>query len=87
MTIKNLKQFQARMKKRIDNADKKMARDRNTLVGYVKAHASDGSGGNYALHLEFGTRTMGARPFMQPALQKNERKIKEIFMQEGIIDK
>ena len=148
MTIKNLKQFQARMKKRIDNADKKMARalarstmivqaeaqesilsgaksgrtymrggrphtasaageapandtgvlaggittsvekeDRNTLVGYVKAHARGGSGGNYAVHLEFGTRTMAARPFMQPSLQKNERKIKQIFMQEGIIDK
>ena len=148
MTIKNLKQFQARMQKRIDNADKKMARalarstaivqaqaqesilsgaksgrtymrggqphtasaageapandtgvlaggittsvekeDRNTLVGYVKAHARDGSGGNYAVHLEFGTRTMGARPFMQPALQKNERRIKQIFMQEGVIDK
>lgn len=59
----------------------------DTLVGFVKAHASDGSGGNYALHLEFGTRTMAARPFMQPALQKNEARIKKLFQEEGIIDK
>lgn len=30
---------------------------------------------NYAVHLEFGTTKMGARPFMQPALEKNRRKI------------
>ena len=57
------------------------------LVGMVKAFASDGGGGNYATHLEFGTRKMGARPFMQPALQKSEAKINKIFMQEGVFDK
>ena len=57
------------------------------LVGMVKAFAADGSGGNYATHLEFGTRKMGARPFMQPALQKSEAKINKIFMQEGVFDK
>ena len=57
------------------------------LVGMVKAFAADGKGGNYATHLEFGTRKMGARPFMQPALQKSEAKINKIFMQEGVFDK
>ena len=57
------------------------------LVGMVKAFAADGKGGNYATHLEFGTRKMGARPFMQPALQKSEAKIKQIFKQEGVFDK
>lgn len=57
------------------------------LVGMVKAFAADGGGGNYATHLEFGTRKMSARPFMQPALQKSEAKIKQIFKQEGVFDK
>ncbi len=33
----------------------------------------------YSAHLEFGTTNMKARPFMQPALQKNKRKIQKIF--------
>tara|TARA_R110000822_G_scaffold257105_1_gene382771 strand:+ start:770 stop:1216 length:447 start_codon:yes stop_codon:yes gene_type:complete len=57
------------------------------LVGMIKAFASDGGGGNYATHLEFGTRNMSARPFMQPALQKSEAKINKIFKQEGVFDK
>lgn len=30
---------------------------------------------NYAIHLEYGTADMAARPFMQPALEKNRSKI------------
>ena len=33
----------------------------------------------YSKFLEFGTRNMEARPFLQPALEKNKRKIKRIF--------
>ena len=33
----------------------------------------------YSKFLEFGTRNMEARPFLQPALEKNRRKIKQIF--------
>ena len=55
------------------------------IVGEVSASADDGSGGNYAVHLEFGTSNMEARPFMVPALNKSARRIKTIFKQEGII--
>ena len=55
------------------------------IVGEVSASADDGSGGNYAVHLEFGTSNMDARPFMVPALNKSARRIKTIFKQEGII--
>lgn len=33
----------------------------------------------YSKHLEFGTVNMTERPFMQPALQKNKRKIQAMF--------
>jgi len=55
------------------------------VVGKITAFASDGSGGNYAKHLEFGTTNMGERPFMQPALNKNARKIERIFKRQGLI--
>ena len=40
----------------------------------------------YSKHLEFGTTKMSARPFMQPSLEKNKRKIREIFKKGGYID-
>ena len=43
------------------------------VVGEIVADAP------YAEALEFGTRNMMARPFMQPALDKNTRKITNIF--------
>lgn len=33
----------------------------------------------YSKHLEFGTTQMTERPFMQPALDKNKRKIIQLF--------
>jgi len=33
----------------------------------------------YSAHLEFGTTQMTERPFMQPALEKNRRKIHAMF--------
>ena len=33
----------------------------------------------YSAHLEFGTTQMTERPFMQPALEKNRRKIQGMF--------
>lgn len=38
----------------------------------------------YSKHLEYGTTTMTERPFMQPALQKNKRKIQAMF-KKGIL--
>ena len=35
----------------------------------------DGESRNYARDLEFGTTKMAARPFLQPALEKNKEKI------------
>lgn len=39
----------------------------------------------YSKPLEFGTVNMQPRPFMQPALRKNKRKILNIFKNEGVI--
>ena len=39
----------------------------------------------YSKALEFGTVNMQPRPFMQPALMKNKKKIVQIFKNEGII--
>jgi len=39
----------------------------------------------YSKALEFGTTQMDARPFMQPALEKNKRKILTMFKKEGMV--
>ena len=39
----------------------------------------------YSAALEFGTTNMTERPFMQPALEKNKRKIVDIFIKQGLI--
>tara|TARA_Y100000816_G_C25888339_1_gene463443 strand:+ start:147 stop:587 length:441 start_codon:yes stop_codon:yes gene_type:complete len=41
----------------------------------------------YAVHLEFGTSQMAARPFMTPALRQNRKKINKIFKEHGVIKK
>ena len=49
------------------------------LIGIV------GSGVDYAIHLEFGTSKMAARPFLQPALRQNAKTITNIFKKQGLI--
>ena len=49
-----------------------------TVVGQIISAAP------YSKHLEFGTTNMTERPFMQPALQKNKRKIEALF-KKGIL--
>ena len=39
----------------------------------------------YSKFLEFGTRNMQPRPFLQPALEKNKRKIKDSFKKGSLI--
>lgn len=49
------------------------------VVGMIKASAP------YAPHLEFGTKHIAPRPFMQPALEQNRRKIVAMFKKGGIL--
>ena len=58
--------------------------EKDALVGKISAYAPSG-GKNYALFLEFGTQDMEARPFMQPALDKSAKRIRQIFKEEGVI--
>jgi len=51
----------------------------STAIGEVVSSAP------YSKHLEYGTRSMGKRPFMQPALSKSSKHIKKIFIREGLI--
>ena len=46
-----------------------------------KLGASVISRAKYSIDLEFGTSKMGARPFMQPALEKNKPKIRRLQKQ------
>ena len=39
----------------------------------------------YSQALEYGTTNMQARPFLHPALRRNQGKIRAIFLKEGII--
>ena len=48
-------------------------------IGFVAASV------DYAIHLEFGTTNMAARPFLQPALRQNAKKITNIFKRQGLI--
>ena len=47
--------------------------DNDGLGGSVDSNA------NYSEALEFGTSKMGARPFMQPSLEENRNRIKQLF--------
>lgn len=49
-----------------------------TVVGQIISSAP------YSKHLEYGTTNMTERPFMQPALKKNKRKIQAMF-KKGIL--
>jgi len=50
-----------------------------SIVGQIISSAP------YSKALEYGTTNMQPRPFMHPAFVKNKKKIKEIFVSEGII--
>lgn len=51
-----------------------------TVIGQIISAAP------YSKALEFGTVDMRPRPFMQPALNKNKRKIVDMFVKEGLIE-
>jgi len=54
------------------------AKPNGTVIGQIISSAP------YSKHLEFGTTNMTERPFMQPALAKNKRKIEALF-KKGIL--
>ena len=100
MTIKNLNSFKKNLEKKMTtNARKnvKIAVSRDTgflgqnITMNVKSLANGSivgqviSAAPYSKALEFGTTKMDARPFMQPALEKNKKKIVSIFKQHGVI--
>ncbi len=60
-------------------AKETVARGVPRIVGSVTASA------DYAIHLEFGTTNMEPRPFLQPALETNKRKIRQFFVNEGLL--
>ena len=43
------------------------------------------SGAPYSKFLEFGTRKMGERPFLQPSLERNAEKIEVLFKKGGFL--
>lgn len=56
------------------------------IIGFVGSHlgklaakADVGTDLEYGVYLELGTRKMQPRPYLRPALQRNGRKILEIF--------
>jgi HK97 gp10 family phage protein len=51
----------------------------DTAIGEVVSSAP------YSKFLEYGTTSMGKRPFMRPALRKSLKQIKKIFIREGLI--
>jgi len=63
----------------ISSISSSVEKHRGSVVGVVRASSP------YAAHLEFGTQQMAARPFFQPALDRNATKIKAIFQREGLI--
>ncbi|MDR2790223.1 MAG: hypothetical protein LBB59_04545 [Campylobacteraceae bacterium] len=62
-------------------------RDRGRLLESINIKVNDTSAEvranvNYAAALEKGTKKMKARPFLEPALEKNRKKINDIFGKE-----
>ena len=50
-----------------------------TAIGEVTSAAP------YSKFLEYGTTSMGKRPFMAPALKRSAKDIKKIFVREGLL--
>lgn len=86
--------YQPKRTHRASAAGQPPANDTGFLVSQITMKVKSNSNGSvegsiisaapYSKALEFGTTTMQARPFMQPALKRNERKIKALF-QKGIL--
>ena len=57
----------------------KVDKGKEEVTGKVIASAP------YAAHLEFGTSTIAPRPYMQPALEQNRKKIEKMFRDGGLI--
>ena len=65
----------------VSNITHQFAKIGKTMASKVLSKA------NYSEFLEFGTRNMGARPFLQPALEKNRAAIKQKFIKENLLKK
>ena len=63
----------------VSNITSRVKTEGTTVIGQIVASAP------YAKSLEFGTSNMSARPFMQPALNKNRAKINRIFKKGGYL--
>lgn len=50
-----------------------------TDIDYIRTNSEIGTDVNYGLYLELGTVNMMPRPFLRPALKKNEAAIEAIF--------
>ena len=61
----------------------KVTKESNEIIGQVLTN-SDGHS-EYGVHLEFGTKNILPRPFMQPALERNRPRIRRIFKDGGYI--
>ena len=65
----------------VSNITHQFAKKGKTMASKVLSKA------NYSEFLEFRTRNMGARPFLQPALEKNRAAIKQKFIKENLLKK
>ena len=65
----------------VSNITHQFAKKGKTMASKVLSKA------NYSKFLEFGTRNMGARPFLQPALEKNRAAINQKFIKENLLKK
>jgi len=83
------KKYKPRRDHRASAAGQPPANDQNILNQNITMNVKKKTDGSvlgqiisaapYSAHLEFGTTQMEARPFMQPALEKNRRKIHAMF--------
>jgi HK97 gp10 family phage protein len=56
-----------------------LASNVHVVIDPDRLGASVESRAEYSAHLEFGTSKMGARPFLQPALEENKPKIRALY--------
>tara|TARA_A100001388_G_scaffold26385_1_gene17025 strand:- start:515 stop:928 length:414 start_codon:yes stop_codon:yes gene_type:complete len=82
--------YQPRREHIASSAGEAPASDTGFLVSQITQEVSNKVGkvissAPYSAALEFGTTTMAARPFLQPALRKSQNKIRKIFMREGLL--